>query len=59
MKASPETKASLLHLIEELNKESKLAEKAPLFAVKKHVQRIGSLQIRFNAQVARVLCYGE
>ncbi|MGV2873509.1 hypothetical protein [Colwellia sp. E150_009] len=54
-----ESKKELLFLIQEMSKETELAEKAQLFAVKKHLERLGKLQLRFNGVIARAVCYGK
>jgi hypothetical protein len=54
-----ESRENLLFLIQEMSKETKLAEKAPLYAVKKHLERLGKLQLRFNGAIAKAVCYGK
>lgn len=59
MNITDENKKTLLFLVEELNKETKLAKAASLMSARKHIERIGILQLRFNAVVAKVFCYGQ
>jgi len=59
MQLSDENKKTILFLVEELNKETKLAKEASLMSARKHIERIGALQLRYNAVIAKVLCYGQ
>ncbi len=59
MNVSDENKKTMLFLVEELNKETKLAKAASMMSARKHIERIGMLQLRFNAVLAKVLCYGQ
>jgi hypothetical protein len=54
-----QSKESLLFVIDELAKETKLAQDAPFHTVKKHIARIAVLQQKFNTLIARAVCYGK
>lgn len=59
MKLEKTARDSLLWLVSELHKETKLANAASMLGVKKHLERIGNLQLRLNGEIVKVLCYGE
>ncbi|WP_286269537.1 hypothetical protein [Thalassotalea hakodatensis] len=59
MQISKEAKDSLLFLVSELHAETKIAKSASIMNARKHVERVADLQNRFNATLAKALCYGE
>jgi len=59
MELSKEQKSSLLWVMSELSTETKLAKQANIMAVRKHVERISSLQLRLNGEIVKALCYGK